>query len=151
MKKKNKVPYSDESVKILMDKFAGGDPEQIKIWEKRAKVYKSRGHIPGAYFEDDYFEGQKLSKSEKIEMKKVSEVLELPGIYTLRILELAKVNRHQLLDWNRGKGQIYKHELIALKKQINELRVKIKSIIEPIQHREVFTDAQKKIFRRYYL
>lgn len=112
MRKKIKVEYSDEVADICIKRH--GLRAEVK------KVWKSRGHIPGAYLDEDFKEADKVSDRDPV-VQKILEILNFEEIAVTKFRALGLKGT----DISRGKSTLSEEEKIALLAEVSEIRSKI--------------------------
>ena len=158
----------DIADKMLADpRWAGA------ITAKMLRVWKTRGVIPNQYFNPKYVksikEGSKdlanqvkdpfynenfilkteLSDAEKKEHKRILKVIwKNEKINALEIARQTGVGKNQLADASREASDprfvyLRSEHLLALKKNLQELRIKIKVVVEKLQDKKTFWERDK--------
>jgi hypothetical protein len=107
--KKQKIEYTDELADEIIHKF-NLKPEVKKVW-------KTRGHIPGAYVTGDIDTTGKVKPRDPV-VQKIVAILGMEEINTSRFRTLMQKGS----DVVRGKSTMTQDEVIGMKTEINELR-----------------------------
>lgn len=109
MKKKGKVEYTEELADAIITQFG------LKHTVKR--VWKSRGHIPGDYFDENRDDTEKLSDRDP-EYQAFIRILSRQEIAATKFRCLGKKGA----DIQRGKDRMTEAERLAFKAEIVEIR-----------------------------
>lgn len=113
MKKKEKIPYSDEQADAIIAAHCLR-PELKRLW-------KNRGHIPGDYLSEDRDDSEKLTDHDP-EYQRFREILGRPEIAVSKFRTLGGKGS----DIRRGKDRMTEAERVGFKTEITELRNKLR-------------------------
>lgn len=132
MKKKDKLPYSEELADAII--------AEHRLRPEVKKGWKFRGSIPGHYLDESRDETRRLSDSDP-EYQKFKSILARPEIANTKFRCLGKKGQ----DVKVGKDRMTEAERIGLKTEITELRNKIrmaKDAPTPRNLLQALTDAR---------
>lgn len=113
MKKKEKVPYSDELADAIIAEF-NLDPTTKRVW-------KTRGHIPGDYLREDRDDTARLRDNDQ-EYRRLIEILGRPEICSTKFRTLGLKGT----DVQRGKDRLTEAERLGMKTEVTEIRNKLR-------------------------
>lgn len=113
MKKREKIAYDDALADAIIA-ANGLRPEAKKVW-------KSRGHIPGDYLDENRDESAKINDRDP-EYQRIREILGRPEIASSKFRSLAQKG----VDVQRGKDRMTEAERLGFKTELIELRNKIR-------------------------
>lgn len=104
--------------------------ERLSLSDKTLRVWKLRGSIPDKYANAEYKLPVSLDKAGKIIQKRILAVLNSNLINSKVICSLTGVVYQRYTDVNRGKAAFTPDEILALKKEINRLKILIVKTFE---------------------
>lgn len=113
MKKREKIPYTEE----LADAIIAANnlrPEVKKVW-------RSRGHIPGDYFDPERDDTGKIGDHDP-EYQRFREILSRPEVAATKFRTLGQKGS----DVQRGKDRMSEAERLGFKTEITELRNRLR-------------------------
>lgn len=113
MKKKEKIPYTDELADALI--VAHNLRPEVK------KVWKNRGHIPGDYLVENRDDSARLTDNDA-EYQRFREILARPEIAATKFRTLGQKGS----DVQRGKDRMSEAERIGFKTEITEIRNRLR-------------------------
>lgn len=113
MKKKDKVPYTDELADAIIAEY-NLRPEVKKVW-------KNRGHIPGDYLDENRDDTEKLRDTDP-EYRRFIEILSRPEIAASKFRTLGQKG----VDVQREKDRMTEAERLGFKTEITEIRNKLR-------------------------
>lgn len=113
MKKREKIPYTDELADAIIAEH------NLAISVKR--VWKNRGHIPGDYLDEQRDTSEKLTDHDP-EYQRFREILARPEIAATKFRTLGQKGA----DVQRGKDRMTKSERLGFKTEITEIRNKLR-------------------------
>ncbi len=115
--------------------------------ESTMRVWKTRGTIPEKYLNSIPVEKRKpetdaeLKEYERGIRAFRSEKLNTAYLFSSSLNLPSRLTHH---DWIRGTSTMSYPDFITVKKELNRLRIKIKSVVEKHAGKEKFTPAEKK-------
>lgn len=113
MKKREKIEYTDELADAIIS--ANNLRPSVK------KVWKSRGHIPGDYLDENRDDSQKLRDTDP-EYRRFIEILSRPEIAASKFRTLGQKG----VDVQREKDRMSEAERLGFKTEIVEIRNKLR-------------------------
>ncbi len=113
MKKRSKIPYDDALADAIIAQH-GLNPSVKKVW-------KSRGHIPGDYLDENRDDSAKLTDRAP-ELQRFREILNRPEIAVSKFRTLGAKGT----DIARGKDRMTEAERIAFKAEVVEIRNRLR-------------------------
>lgn len=113
MKKKEKVPYSDELADALI--------AEHNLASSVKRVWKTRGHIPGHYLDETADNTAKLTDHDP-EYRRFIDILSRPEIASTKFRTLGQKGA----DVQREKDRMTEAERIGFKTEITELRNRLR-------------------------
>lgn len=112
-----KIEFNEQTALQIIEK-QGLSPTTLKVW-------RTRGSIPGKYLQEGYQKPTEATKADSIIESRVIGILKSGLINATVVSELAGIPAHKIIDVSRG-GSTYSHEeIIALKSEINKLKIEI--------------------------
>lgn len=113
MKKKEKIPYTDELADAIIGEF--------NLAPTVKKVWKTRGHIPGDYLAENRDTSASLSDHDP-EYQRFREILARPEIAATKFRTLGQKGS----DVQRGKDRMSESERLGFRTEITEVRNKLR-------------------------
>lgn len=113
MKKRDKIPYDDALADAIVEEH-DLNPSVKRVW-------KTRGHIPGDYLDENRDDSAKLSDRDP-EYQRFREILSRPEIAASKFRTLGQKGA----DVQRGKDRMSEAERIGFKTEVTELRNKLR-------------------------
>lgn len=124
--------------------------EIIKRWEldaKTIKVWRTRGSIPDKYADPNYTPREKLNPKQKKDYERLMSAISTEKLYKVHICKQEGISYSKYMSAIRKdnkKVDLTLSETIAIKRNVNEFRIKIKNLIEPLINKTRFFEADKK-------
>lgn len=114
MKKKDKIEYTDELADAIIAEH-NLDPNTKRVW-------KTRGHIPGDYLDENRDASKKLSDNDP-EYRRFIEILSRPEIAASKFRTLGQKGA----DVQREKDRMTEAERLGFKTEVTEIRNKLRT------------------------
>lgn len=126
MKKQTKVPFTEELAREVMQRH----PDKVTL--SVVKVWRTRGHIPGAYFDEQGFdESGSVHEKDPVAVR-LLEILGMPEIASTKF----RGGQH-IADAALGKASLTKADIVLLKVEIAEIKNKVRKAIDTRQLRNI--------------
>lgn len=130
------MEYTDEIADLIVERF-GLLPNAKKVW-------KVRGKIPDMYMDPDYQKPRKLDDRGLYIQDKLFTVLDNEKLNVREMCRLAKVEYQAWMDAKRKQNNMNEQNMIALRKNLNELRIKLKPVVESQADKKYYSEREKK-------
>lgn len=132
------MTFSEQTAQALIAKY-NLKPNTFNVW-------KLRGSIPDKYADPNYAPKEALTDYDRKQQEALLNALCNPKLNKNQVCRetgIASSVIESAIRQDKRHVDLTPARLLALKKNVQELRIKIKAVIEPLQGKTRFTDSQK--------
>lgn len=140
------MEFTTEKAQEIVQKF-GLDPKTIKVW-------KTRKSIPDKYADPDFSPRADPTPKQKKDYERLLNALLSEKIYKINLCkqEGIKITRYQsAIRKDAKRVDLTMSEAVKLRRNLNELRIEIKKIVEPLAGKTRFFETDKKNLGKLFL